>query len=514
MSSAWHPRRAAASLLAAFFAASAAIAAPAEGPNSSAPIAAGPPPAPGAEPAAATEPSPATGPAPFRLMSLLAQHGLHDVKDESWSVSTQLTYISSWKPAFDAPYTNQNGSPNSLTPDAERSFTTTVTLFFGLKPWPGAELWFVPEVIAERPLSGLHGLAGAIQNFELQKTGGDTPQLYRSRAYLSQTFGLGGGSTARESDQMQLGGSVDRRRLVVTLGNFSILDFFDKNAFTSDTRMDFLSMGFMTHAAWDFASDARGYSWGGAIELYWDDWALRFARISPPQDPNQLPVGLRLDRYYGDALELEHQHSLLGQAGAVKLLGFRNREVMGRFDDAVAALRADPSKSAANCTAFNYGSTNATAPDLCWVRQPNVKVGAGVDLEQHLTEDAGVFLRAMVSDGQTEVQAYTSADRSLSFGALARGSSWGRPADLAGAAAGFCWISAAHAEYLRLGGIDGFVGDGGLRQGTEAAVEAFYSVNFLRALWLTGDYQRIWNPGFNADRGPVNVFGLRLHAQY
>ena len=453
-------------------------------------------------------------PAPFRLMSLLAQHGLHDVKEESWSVSTQLTYISSWKPAFDAAYTNRNGSPNSLTPDAERSFTSTVTLFFGLKPWPGAELWFVPEVIAERPLSGLHGLAGAIQNFELQKTGGDTLQLYRSRAFLSQSFGLGGASVARESDQMQLGGSVDRRRIVVTLGNFSILDLLDKNSMTSDTRQEFLSLGFMTHAAWDFASDARGYSWGGAIEWYWDDWVLRFARMTPPQDPNQLPVGLRLDRYYGDALELEHQHALLGQAGVVRLLGFRNREVMGSFDNAIAAFRADPSKSAANCTAFNYGSANAGAPDLCWVRQPEIKLGVGIDLEQHLTEDAGLFFRAMFADGQTEVQAYTSADRSLSFGALAKGSAWGRPADLAGAAAGFCWISAAHAEYLRLGGIDGFVGDGGLREGTETAVEAFYSVNFLRAFWLTGDYQRIWNPGFNADRGPVNVFGLRLHAQY
>ena len=467
---------------------------------------------PGAAPADAVTAAAET--APFRLMSLLAQHGLHDVKDESWNAYSQFTYISSWKPSFPAAYTNQGGSTNSLTAGDERSFTGTFTLFVGLKPWPGAELYFVPEAIAEQPFSQLRGLSGAIQNFELQKTGIGSPQLYRSRAYLSQTIGLGGGAFARESDQMQLAGTFDRRRIVITLGNFSILDFFDKNSLTSDTRQQFLSLGFMTHAAWDFASDARGYSWGGAIELYYDDWALRLARISPPQNPNQLPIGLRLDRYYGDSLELEHGHQLFGRAGAVRLLGFRNREVMGRFDEAVAALSEDPGKNAAACTALNYGSANSTAPDLCWVRRPNVKLGIGLNLEQHLTDDAGLFLRAMYADGETEVQAYTSSDRSLSFGVLAKGSAWARPLDQAGLAAGFGWISGAHATYLRRGGIDGFIGDGNLRQATETNFEVFYSVNLLQILWLTGDYQRIWNPAFNADRGPVNVFGLRVHAQY
>jgi hypothetical protein len=120
----------------------------------------------------------------------------------------------------------------------------------------------------------------------------------------------------------------------------------------------------------------------------------------------------------------------------------------------------------------------------------------------------------MFSDGQTEVQAYTSSDRSLTVGALGRGSAWRRPADLAGVGTGVGWISSEHAEYLKLGGIDGFIGDGALRQAPEVDIELFYSVNFLKAFWLTGDYQRIWNPAFNADRGPVNVFGLRLHGQY
>ena len=452
--------------------------------------------------------------APSSLMDLLRREGLHDLKDETWNAYVQFTYISSWKPSFPAAYTNLNGSINSLLPEAERSFTGTATLFFGLKLWPGGEAYYVPEVIAERPFSQLRGLGGSIQNFELQKTGGDAPQLYRSRAYLRQSIGLGGGVEEVESDPMQLAGRQDRRRIVLIVGNFSILDFFDKNTLTDDTRQEFLGLAFMTHAAWDFASDARGYSWGGIAEFDDDDWAIRFGRISPPRDPNQLPVGLRLDRYYGDQLELEHRHKVGALDGAVRVLAYRNREEMGRFDDAIAAVQADPTKNAAACTSFNYGSQNATAPDLCWVRRPNVKVGIGIDLEQHLTADAGVFFRGMISDGQTEVQAYTSSDSSISFGGLAKGSAWNRPADLAGVGAAVGWISRAHADYLRMGGVDGFIGDGNLRQAPEGSAEAFYSVNFLRAFWLSGDYQRIWNPAFNADRGPVNVFGLRLHAQY
>jgi hypothetical protein len=451
---------------------------------------------------------------PLSLMNALARSGLHDIKDESWNAYGQFTYISSWKPPFPAPYTNANGSINSLLPGAERSFTGTATLFLGLRLWQGGEAYFAPEVIGERPFSQLHGLGGAIQNFELQKTGVETPQVYRSRAFLRQTIDLGGAPVERRSDALQLGGTVSSRRLVLTLGNFTILDSFDKNTFTADARQQFVNMSFMTYAAWDFASDARGYSWGGTVELDYDDWAIRFGRITPPQNPNQLPVTFQLDRYYGDQLEVEHDHKLFGRDGAVRLLAYRNREFMGRFDEAIAVWRADPAKNAAACTSFNYGSGNAGAPDLCWVRKPNVKVGIGIDLEQHLTDDAGVFFRGMFSDGETEVQAYTSSDRSISFGALAKGSAWNRPADVTGIGASIGWISQAHADYLRLGGIDGFVGDGRLNQAAEIGFEVFYSFNFLEAFWLTADYQRIANPAFNADRGPVDVFGLRIHAQY
>jgi hypothetical protein len=449
------------------------------------------------------------------LMKVLANHGEHNIENESWNAYGQFTYISNWKASFPAAYTNLNGSINSLLPEAERSFTGTVSLYLGARLWSGGEVYFAPELISERPLSQLKGLGGAIQNFELQKGGAEVPEVYYSRAYIRQTFGLGGQRVPQSSSPLQLGTTYDSRRLVFVAGKFSILDFFDKNAFDIDPRQGFLSLGFMTHAAYDFAADARGYSFGGVAELYWDDWAVRFGRITPPKDPNQLPIDFRLLKYYGDQIELEHKHQIHGREGSVRLLAYRNHQNIGRFSDAVAIFEADPQKNATSCLGFNYGSGNSHAPDLCWVRKPNVKMGIGFFGQQYIARDIGVFSRVMYADGKTEVDAYTSTDRSASFGMLAKGSLWSRSRDVTGVGINVGWISNAHAHYLRLGGIDGFLGDGTIRPATERSFDLFYSVSLPKwPLWLTADYQRVLNPGFNADRGPVNIFGLRVHGEF
>jgi len=452
----------------------------------------------------------------FDFMNFLARRGLHDLDHESWNAYGQVTDIWSLKLAFPAAYSNFNGSNSSLLKTQELGFTETATFFFGLRLWPGGEAYAVPELIAEKPLSVLKGLGSTIQNFELQKNGLTTPAPYLSRVYLRHTFELGGGHLENTSDPMQLGRSDDRRRVILTAGNFSILDFFDKNSVAGDLRRSFFNMSFLTYAAYDFAADARGYAWGGIVEGVYDDWAVRFGRFTPPKDPNQLPLDFEIDKYYGDQIELEHKHSFGGREGAVRVLGYRNVENMGRFTDAIAAFRADPAaNNAAACGArFNYASTNASAPDLCFVRKTNVKVGAGLSVEQSLTPDVGVFFRGMYSDGETEVYSYTSTDRSVSVGSVARGAVWRRPADTVGLGWSEGWISKDHADYLSLGGVDGFIGDGKLRLGSEGVLEVFYSLSLGSSSWVSIDYQRIWNPAYNADRGPVDIFGGRVHAEF
>jgi len=437
-----------------------------------------------------------------------------DPVEERWNAFGQATYIANKHDAFPAAYTNLNGSPNSLSPDRERSWSATATGYLGVKPWRGGELLFAPEMIAQVAFSDLHGLGGSVQNGELEKTGFSTPIFYRSRLFLRQTWNLGGESTKQESAPMQLAKSVQSRRFVLTAGNLAIIDIFDRNAVAGDIRQQFLSMNFATYAAYDFAADARGYSWGLAGEYFHDEWALRAGRFLVPRLPNQLTLNHQFMKYYGDQVEIERQHRLAGRPGKVQLLAYRNVALMGQWNDAIAAQRADPSKTAANCTEFNYGSDNPSAPDLCYVRGSHVKVGAGVSIEQSLTDDVGINLRAMKSDGRSEVDAFESADSSFALAALVKGTRWRRAQDSIGIGVAQNWISSAHANFLGMGGVDAFIGDGRIRQRPERAFEAYYNIGVTKFFWLTLDYQRVENPAYNADRGPVNIYGFRLHAEF
>ena len=135
-------------------------------------------------------------------------------------------------------------------------------------------------------------------------------------------------------------------------------------------------------------------------------------------------------------------------------------------------------------------------------------------MEQAITEDIGLFFRGMYSDGKMEVYSYTSADQSISFGALMKGLRWGREKDAAGLGYAQSWISKIHAQYLNMGGIDGFIGDGKINQRPEQVVDIFYQWHVVKSTWLSVDYQHLVNPGYNADRGPVNIYGARVHFEF
>lgn len=435
-------------------------------------------------------------------------------EDERWNAYGQATYIANKHEAFAAAYTNLNGSPNSLLPQKERSWSATATGYFGLRPWQGGEIYFVPEMIAQVAFSGLHGLGGSVQNGELEKTGFSTPIFYRSRLFLRQTWNLGGDTDRVDSGPMQLAHAVSSRRFVLTAGNLAIIDIFDRNAFAGDIRQQFLSMNFATYTAYDFGADARGYSWGLAGEYFIDQWVLRAGRFLLPVLPNQLELDHQFFKHYADQVEIERGHTWRGHPGKIQVLAYRNVAQMGRWDDAMNALAADPSRNAANCTEYNYGSANATAPDLCYVRGRHVKYGLGMSLEQALSDDAGINLRVMKSDGRSEVDAFESSDASAALALLIKGTRWKRAQDSVGLGIAQNWISSAHADYLSMGGVDAFIGDGAIRRAAERSYEAYYNVGVTKFAWLTLDYQRVTNPAYNADRGAVDLYGLRLHAEF
>jgi high affinity Mn2+ porin len=71
-----------------------------------------------------------------------------------------------------------------------------------------------------------------------------------------------------------------------------------------------------------------------------------------------------------------------------------------------------------------------------------------------------------------------------------------------------------HEAFLNAGGLGILVGDGRLpHPGPEQIIETYYSLPI--ASWhATFDYQFVVNPAYNYDRGPVSVFGVRIHAQF
>lgn len=88
---------------------------------------------------------------------------------------------------------------------------------------------------------------------------------------------------------------------------------------------------------------------------------------------------------------------------------------------------------------------------------------------------------------------------------------WGRKLDKLGAAFVSNGISRWHQEYLALGGHGFLLGDGRLNYGRETIFEGYYTLHLWRGVYLGPDLQHINNPGYNGDRGPVLVPGVRLH---
>ena len=425
---------------------------------------------------------------------LLPSIGLAEAAEfEPWGARFQSTYVWQSKRPFSAAYSG----PNSLTTEKEKSYSFTATAALGLRLWPGGEVYLNPEASQGVPLSNLTGLGG-FTNGEMARTSGPNLTLYRARAFLRQTWGLGGDREQLESDFNQLAGSVDKNRLVLTAGNLSVTDVFDDNAYSHDPRTQFLNWALITHGAYDIAADARGYTWGAALEYLGDGWAVRAGRFIQPKEPNGQPLDRRIFRHYGDQIEIERSHAVGTLPGKVRLLAFRNRAVMSSYRDAL-----------------DHAAVSGGAPDINAVRTgERSKKGVGINLEQQVTAQAGVFARAMWADGKTETYAYTEIDRSVSIGMLGKGAAWGRAKDTVGVAVARNGLSGAHRDYLAAGGLGFFIGDGRLTYRPETIVEAFYSANIARESSIAFDWQHIRNPAYNADRGPVNVFTVRLHTEF
>jgi len=155
--------------------------------------------------------------------------------------------------------------------------TIDATLYGGIRPWPGAEIWINPEVDQGFGLSDTFGVAG-YPSGEAYKLGKAEPYFLVQRGFLRQTIDLDGETEKLEPDLNQLGGTQTANRLVFNI--------FDTNTYAHDPRHDSLNWSSIDMGAFDYAANSWGYAYGGAVEWYQDWWTVRAGVFDLPQVPN------------------------------------------------------------------------------------------------------------------------------------------------------------------------------------------------------------------------------------
>ncbi|MES1974246.1 MAG: carbohydrate porin [Pseudomonadota bacterium] len=411
--------------------------------------------------------------------------------DERIAIHGQATFVLQGTPGFASPYVGTN----SLTPRQAKE-TTDVTLYAGVRPWAGAELWVNPEIDQGFGLSNTLGVAG-FPSAEAYKVGKRNPYFRLQRLFFRQTIGLGGEREAVAGIANQLAGSRLTDRIVLTAGKFGVGDVFDANSYAHDPRSDFLNWSAVDAGSFDYAADAWGYTTGVAAEWYRAAWTLRVGAFNLSKVPNGETLEAGFQQYQLDA-EVEHRHSLAGRPGAIRVTLFQNRGQFGRFDDALAIAER----------------TGGDA-DTALVRRRRTRAGISSNVEQAVTDTLGLFARAGIADGQVEPYDFTDIDRTAQLGLALKGNGWRREADTIGAVFIVNGISREHQRYLDQGGLGVLVGDGRLpHPGSEYIGEAYYKVVAVKGVEFSLDYQFVANPGYNRDRGPANVFALRAHGAF
>jgi high affinity Mn2+ porin len=411
---------------------------------------------------------------------------------ESWAWHVQATDILQYYPAFHSAFQG----PNSFRPQATWGNTVDATLYAGIRPWSGGEVWGNLEMYQGFAPNNTLGAAGYV-NGDGAKVGRAHPYARIARLFVRQTFDLGGEADDQDPDLNMLGQHRTKDRIVLTAGKLNVTDIFDANKYAHDPRHDFLNWSLITAGSFDYAADAWGYTYGAAAEWYRGDWTWRAGVFDLSIVPNNATLTSDFSQFQlvGEA---ERRFTLAGRPGVARLGGFLTRGRMGRYDDAVSLALA-----------------TGRPADTALVRDYRSRPGVYLNLEQEVADGVGVFGRLGWSDGRYESYEYTDIDRTAQAGLSVGGGRWGRKDDTVGAAVVVNGLSAAGHRYLNAGGLGILVGDGRLpHPGAEQILEAYYSLAVAKDMSLSLDNQLLVNPAYNRDRGPVNVVSLRLHLQH
>ena len=213
-----------------------------------------------------------------------------------------------------------------------------------------------------------------------------------------------------------------------------------------------------------------------------------------PKESNGVAQDENFLKAWGMVLEFERRFSVNNHPGAVRLLAYLNRAHMGSYQLAI--------------------DNTARPADIEATRAYRSKYGFGLNVEQEIWKNVGVFSRLGWSDGQNEAWVFSDVDRTATLGVSIKGASWHRPNDTFGLAGVVNALSRVHQEFFEAGGIGILAGDGRLSYGWEKILETYYDFQIWKTVHAALNYQFIDNPAFNRDRGPVSVIGARLHWEF
>jgi hypothetical protein len=414
--------------------------------------------------------------------------------DNRFWLSGQANFITQYHPSFHADYSG----PNSLPTAAQDASSRVLTLFLGVRVAKDTDFLFDVEESGGHGIGEALGLAG-FTNLDVVRNPTLSKAPYVARVMLHQTIALSKEYSAAVLGPLGLASSVPVRRLEFRLGKMSTVDFFDLNSIGSDSHYQFLNWVADNNGAYDYAADTRGYSYGFVGEYYDKGWALRFGEMLMPTVANGIKLDWDLARARAENYEFELHPALLHDRGSVvRTLAFVNHADMGNYRQAIE----------------DYLAGLTALPEVISTRrQGRIKYGFGFNAEQELSADLRAYARFGWNEGQNESFAYTEVDQAISFGGDLRGSKWRRKQDKIGVALLVDAISGDHRQYLALGGEGFLLGDGALNYGREKILESYYNLHAWRGVSVGADVQRIWDPGYNRDRGPVWVGSLRLHIE-
>jgi high affinity Mn2+ porin len=435
---------------------------------------------------------------------------------DGWNLHGQTTLIPLFQPGFGARYSG----PNSLGQDAQHAGTISADVFLGAPLWHGAEFHSDFLLWQGFGLSNAFGLEASPEN-DAYKAGTVNPRFMFAHVFVRQTVGLGGEQEDVPDGPLTLPGKRDVSRVTITAGRMSMTDIFDNNAYNHDPHTQFMNWA-STMLTWDFPADTIGYTTGIAVELNQKDWAVRYGWFQLPATPNGFTSDDRIFEYpiepgdrttdgefwkeWGMILELERRWHIADRPGAVRLQAWADRGYLANYNAATALLLASPPSP------NTPQGVEVTIPAAAFRFQ--YKYGFGVNWEQEVANNVGVFGRLGWQDGHVSAAAYNDADWTVQLGVSVKGAAWRRPGDTVGLMGNVVGASSQQQAFLKAGGTGILNGDGNLSYAPETSLETYYDFAITKSCHLALDYQFFANPAFNRDRGPVSVFLARLHWEF